>query len=331
VIIERFDGVSDTEQLRSCFDIASESWLVDEPTMPALSFGSFRGKWGQGFDDSPRQCWLCTDDSGEPLGSYLLTLPDQENTTMAGVILTVRPSRRRAGTGSALVAHSARQARVAGRTRLRGIAWDDSPGASLGAAVGARPGITQMTSRLDIDDALASRLAGLRPDTEPSPGYVLLSWIGVTPDEHLDQVARVHEAMADAPSDANVTPPAWDVDRIRHLDQMAAENGVVYFTAAAQQAESGQFAAITQVCTDPGAPGWGIQQITAVLREHRGHRLGLLVKIAMLELLARQVPEVRRVITGTAGSNSHMIAINEQLGFEVIGVSRSWELDLTAS
>jgi RimJ/RimL family protein N-acetyltransferase len=66
----------------------------------------------------------------------------------------------------------------------------------------------------------------------------------------------------------------------------------------------------------------------AVRPEYRGHRLGLLTKIAMLDLLAKLEPGVRRIQTGNAGSNAHMVAINEQLGFTIAGVSRDWELDL---
>jgi RimJ/RimL family protein N-acetyltransferase len=70
--------------------------------------------------------------------------------------------------------------------------------------------------------------------------------------------------------------------------------------------------------------------VTAVVPAHRGHRLGLLVKIAMLELLAEREPAIRRIYTGNAGSNAHMIAINEQLGYHISAVHRAWELDLAA-
>jgi GNAT superfamily N-acetyltransferase len=156
----------------------------------------------------------------------------------------------------------------------------------------------------------------------------LLTWQGSTPDEYLADVARVHAAMADAPRDEGVEPSVWDVERIRRLDATAADHGVVFYSAAAHDSKSGEFAALTQICTDPGAPGWGMQQITAVLPEHRGHRLGLLVKVALLEWLAIQAPDVHRFSTDNAGSNGHMISINEQLGFAVVGGYRSWELDL---
>jgi GNAT superfamily N-acetyltransferase len=328
--IERFDGVTDCEQLHSCFDIAEESWQVDTPHLPAWSFGSFSGKWGQGYDSHPRQCWLASDDAGAPVGCYLLTLPQPDNPTLARAILTVRPSRRRAGTGRLLLAHCARQARAAGRTRLTGYAWDGSPGAAFATSAGARGGISELTRTLELGRNLPAKLTSLRQTALPyAAGYSLLTWQGVTPDEYLADVARVHAAMADAPRDEGVEPSVWDVDRIRRADATARDHGVVFYSAAARDSRSGEFAALTQICTDPGAPGWGIQQTTAVRPEHRGHRLGLLVKIALLESLASEAPDIRRFVTGNAGSNAHMISINEQLGFAVVGVYRSWELDVT--
>jgi hypothetical protein len=78
-------------------------------------------------------------------------------------------------------------------------------------------------------------------------------------------------------------------------------------------------AAYTGVIVDPEAPSWGFQELTAVTRPHRGHRLGLLVKTAMLELLAEAEPQLEFVMTGNAAANDHMIAVNEQLGYEVAG------------
>ena len=68
-----------------------------------------------------------------------------------------------------------------------------------------------------------------------------------------------------------------------------------------------------------------------MLPADRGRRLGLLVKVAMLELLAEREPGLRRIVTGNAGGNDHVIAINDQLGFEIVSVYRRWELSLAAS
>lgn len=128
--------------------------------------------------------------------------------------------------------------------------------------------------------------------------------------------------------DEGVEPEVWDDDRIRQFEGAAMRAGQQFYAVAARHDATGDLAALTQLRTDPDNPGWGFQAITAVLREHRGHRLGLLLKIAMLDLLAEQGAGVERIITGNAGGNEHMIAINEQLGFEIATVHRSWTLEL---
>jgi RimJ/RimL family protein N-acetyltransferase len=68
-----------------------------------------------------------------------------------------------------------------------------------------------------------------------------------------------------------------------------------------------------------------------VTRPHRGHRLGLLVKTAMLQWLAEAEPQLERIITWNAVANEHMIGINEALGYEVWGRPyRTFELAVAA-
>ena len=63
----------------------------------------------------------------------------------------------------------------------------------------------------------------------------------------------------------------------------------------------------------------GYQHDTAVARDHRGHRLGLLVKSAMNLWLAESEPELKTIDTWNAESNDHMIAVNEELGYRWMG------------
>ena len=308
--IERFDPKADTGHLRACFEMTQAGWPVDHPDQGPWAVAPFAGKWGPGFDGAPRQAWLATDGSGQRVGSYLLRLPDRENVTLADCTLIVPPGSRRRGIGSALLEHCSGQARQAGRSRLVSDARDGSPGASFASAAGAHGGIPAIIRTLTIDDGMRARHAGLREGAEPcAAGYQLVSWLGQTPDEFVDQVARVHSAMADAPRDAGVEPATWDGDRVRHGDKTLVEHGLTGYSIAARHERSGQLAALTQLCTQPDAPDWGFQQITAVRAEHRGHRLGLLLKLAMLDLLREHQPGVRRIETSNADENAHMIAI----------------------
>ena len=59
--------------------------------------------------------------------------------------------------------------------------------------------------------------------------------------------------------------------------------------------------------------------------------LGLLVKAEMLDRLIAAAPDVRQVRARNAGANVHMVAINEQLGYELLEpLEQSYELAVAA-
>jgi GNAT superfamily N-acetyltransferase len=327
--IERFDASTDADQVCGCFEIIAAAQQLDDPGLPVRSLTSFRNRWTSGFSGHPRQSWLGADAAGEPVGCYLLTLPELENTTVGWCTLAVAPARRRCGAGHALLAHCANQARLAGRSRLAIDAKDGSPGSDFVAAAGAISGIAEVIRRLDIDASLAGRLAEIRAAAgKHASGYSLVSWVGASAADTLDDQALLSAAMADAPRDPGVEPEAWDAERIRDLERICLGSGQQFYSVAARHDATGRLVAITQIFVEPDTPGWGFQMTTAVLPAHRGHRLGLLVKAEMLGLLAAREPAVRHILTGNALDNRHMIAINEQLGFTATSVYRNWDLDL---
>jgi RimJ/RimL family protein N-acetyltransferase len=166
----------------------------------------------------------------------------------------------------------------------------------------------------------AGRVTQLREQAaRAAAGYSLVSWDGRTPSEYLARYAEVENAMGDAPHDVGEEHSVWDADRVREqIDDLRERQGRLMYTLAALLDASGEMAAVTAVEPDPDNPEWAHQQLTAVTRPHRGHRLGLLVKAAMLDWLAEAEPRLERIVTGNAAANRHMIAINEELGFELL-------------
>jgi len=63
---------------------------------------------------------------------------------------------------------------------------------------------------------------------------------------------------------------------------------------------------------------------TFVLRAHRGHRLGITLKLAALRELQRLSPATKRITTWNAESNTAMVAVNEALGFRRNGQRSAW-------
>jgi len=72
-------------------------------------------------------------------------------------------------------------------------------------------------------------------------------------------------------------------------------------------------------------PARAYQGDTIVLSEHRGHRLGIVVKLACLRLLSGQVPQARVITTWNAEENVAMIRVNDALGARVNGTSTAWQ------
>ncbi|MGH3191050.1 MAG: hypothetical protein ACRDPY_42930 [Streptosporangiaceae bacterium] len=335
--------LADAERVRACHDIYAEAQRVDDPDGGWLSYRPFSGWLTVGWNAEPREVWTITGQAeGEGgqtaadaiAGWYRLDLPDLENLDRAGLDLIVRPRDRRRGLGRALLRHAVGRAATHGRSVLSSGTWQGTAGDAFARTTGAEPGLVDIR-RIQYPRKLpAGELARLRgPAEQAAVGYSLLSWTGPVPEELLDQAAVLYGALGDAPHDPGVARAKWDAERIRErVNALFPVYGNRQYSVAARHGTTGEMAALTQVAVDPVMPAWGFQMLTAVTRGHRGHRLGLLVKVAMLELLAAEEPQLEQIETFNAESNPHMIAVNEALGYTIVGPPMNgWVLDVQAA
>jgi len=324
--IERF-GAGDGRRVDACYEIYRATTEADDPGTPFMPPRVFLGWLQAGFMGDPRETWLLEDAAGIG-GWYLLELPDRDNRHLGFLDLSVSPRRQRHGLGTALLRHAAGRANAGGRELLAGLAWAGSPGEAFARSSGATWGLNEIRRALDTDALRPERRAALRDQGQAAAaGYSLVSWAGPTPAEHLDAVAGLNRAGFDAPHDPSRLELVWDAARVRATERRARLYGMLPYIVLARHDASGEPAGLTQAETGPELPDWAFQALTAVAREHRGHRLGLRLKLAMMDLLARREPRVRHILTSNAETNAHMIGINETLGYRVIGrTERSWEL-----
>ncbi len=292
--------------------------------------------------------------ASDVLGIGVVWMPRHDNVATADVDLGTRADVRGRGVGAALWAHALDVARAHGRTIVHGWtgyatepAADDpdalapptgygrvpasAPGTRFALARGCRLEQAERHSVLEVpvDPDLLDRL-GDEAAERAGTDYELVAWSDRVPDEWVEEFCVLQTAMStDAPTAGLTTEEeVWTPERVRSVESAIADNGMSTMTVAALHRPSGQLAGYTELSFVDHKPQACFQENTIVRSEHRGHRLGMLLKVANLRRLATERPQVRRVHTWNAEENDHMLSINVALGFRPAGGGAGWELRL---
>jgi GNAT superfamily N-acetyltransferase len=161
--------------------------------------------------------------------------------------------------------------------------------------------------------------------------YLLHSWIGRTPERWYADVAHLNTRMStDAPSAGLEEPEdVWTVERLVASEERSARMSPrLTFTTAVEHRSTGRLVGFSDLFVPPQERRSVAQWSTLVLREHRGHALGMLLKVANLQHLELQKPGHPSIITFNAEENRHMLDVNEAVGFVAIGNESAWRKDL---
>jgi GNAT superfamily N-acetyltransferase len=317
----------DERDLAGAAALLEASRAVDLPHRAAVTVSAHAAWLRHGWDGNRRLTALARDDRGRVVGVLEIDLPHWDNTHLGVVEVTVDPRRRRQGLGRELFEIGVERVRAAGRTLVLSVCAENSPGADFLKALGFDPAIEDVVRRQDLLSVDWARLDREFAQAEPhSAGYELVRMPGETPDDMVDAVLRMTAAINDAPTDAlDIEDEVFTVERLRAFEAAERARNRRWYRLAARHVVTGELAGHTMVGVDADQPGYGFQYDTSVLRAHRGHRLGLLLKIAMLRWMTEAEPQLRSIYTGNAASNSYMIRINEQLGYQIVIKYVEWQ------
>jgi hypothetical protein len=330
VLTERLDPRDldlDTAEVLSGID---RRWLAAaDLDLPAPSGPSKRAFLQLGFEGRPKAGLLLARHDGDVLGYATLDLPDRENRDSAHVQLAYAPDAPD-GTATGLLSDAVDLARAAGRTTVRSGTWEGSLNEQPLASTGFTPAgqAVNAVRRIDLHGTPAARWQRLYDEAgRHAADYELVRLVGPTPDHLLEDMTALHAAINDAPpSDADAEPDVWDADRVASYDRAMAGRRQTVHRVLARHRATGSWAGISIVCVDEFAPSIAFQEDTSVVRAHRGHRLGLLMKADMLRWITDERPEVAATDTWNDVTNHHMIAVNEVLGAGVVARHRSYRL-----
>lgn len=276
------------------------------------------------------------------IGVARFVLPLLDNLTQVDDIsIQVRADWRRVGLGRVLAAAVEHVARRRDRSVLLG--YVDSVAAETPDALRPRDGEFGIarSPATEFASAMGYRLVQTERHSiqylaeyqavpmSPPDGYRLISWLGPTPDEHLDHVAQLQQAMStDIPwGEVHYEQEVWDAARVRALDANVAQSSQMLTTLVIDEANN-VAAGFTQFNRLLDKPEVVNQWNTLVAADHRGRGLGLLLKRANLNELVTAWPEAQRVHTWNAAENDHMWAINQELGYRTENIDSAWQKQL---
>ena len=157
--------------------------------------------------------------------------------------------------------------------------------------------------------------------------YRLHTFVDRTPPEWLQDMAMLQTRMStDAPSAGmEEVEDVWTVQRMLDWENRNAEGPRSELVAMVEHISSGRLAGFTSLSVPPELHRTVTQEDTIVLKEHRGHRLGMLMKLANIEHLERVAPGHPSITTSNAEENRPMLSVNEAVGFVAVGYEGAWK------
>ncbi|NLP85676.1 GNAT family N-acetyltransferase [Microbacterium sp. CFH 90308] len=291
-----------------------------------------------------RHAWIVVED-GAVIGRIGVDLPHEEGSKVAFWLIELLRANWGRGIGSAAYDLVERVARENGRTVLQ--SWAEHPAADgprLSPPTGfgdipedhiARFFVRQGYTLEQVERASAFDLTGSFTEVErllneaaaASADYRVVQWFAPTPPEFADGYAWMKSRMStDAPAAAlEFDEEAWDAARIAEHDAKYTGSGRTLQVTAAQHIATGALCAFNELVVGKDRTEASHQEDTLVLKEHRGHKLGTLVKCAGLMSWREVAPRSPRIITYNAEENRPMLDINEAIGFAPIAYTGAWK------
>ncbi|WP_237744867.1 GNAT family N-acetyltransferase [Kribbella catacumbae] len=303
---------------------------VDCPAALLSTPSGYAADLRYGWDLDPGRSYLAREEDGSLVGLLQLFAPTYDNTNLAWIEVEVHPDHRGRGIGSELVRYGEQVADELGRTSFGITTWDLPKAEAFAKRHGFEQKAVEVNRRQDITNLDWPTVQKLYDEAVlASADYEVVRIIGALPDEMLEGMVAVTASINDAPKDdLDIEDDVFTPERLRAYEAARQGHNQTMYRVIARHRTTGELAGHSVVTVERERPHIAEQNDTAVSRDHRGHRLGALVKTGMLLWLREAEPALTQLDTWNAESNNHMISINEQLNYYVVARALDYQKSL---
>lgn len=317
--IHRF-GPDDADRLRQYVDVVNTARAVDSPWQRPATLLSEEGRFRHGWDGEVEAPYVGLE-GGLPVVVGRIATTDYDNLHLAWLGVQVHADHRRRGHGTAMLDALVGETTARGRTSIGIDGWDDESVRGFAA----RHELVEKSSAIqrrqlpdELDWPEIERLH--KEASAAASAYDVVRREGRTPDAELDELAVMASAINDAPTDdLDIEDEVFSADRMRGYESAQLDRGHRMFRTFARHRGTGELAGHSVVVVDGERPQYAEQHDTSVVAAHRGHKLGLLLKTDMNLWLRDVQPQLAEISTWNAASNDFMIAVNEAIGYRIMG------------
>lgn len=317
----------DERALAGAVAVLEAARQFDCPHELSRTTSSFRAELRHGWDGEAPVAAVHRDAFGRVVGVLAVHLPRRDNRHAGYLEITVDPEDRRRGLGRTLYEAGVERLRQEGRTLVLFDCFDIPHSQAFAKSIGADRASAEVKRRQHVMRHDADRRGHHLSLAETGAAdYELLRMPETIPDHMMPAVVEMAAAINDAPTDdLDVEDEVYTPERMLGYRESQRAHRRRTYQLVARQVSSGVLAGHTVVGVESEQPWYGHQFDTSVLADHRGKRLGLLLKIGMLSWLAEAEPQLRVIDTWNAASNHHMIAVNQILGYEVVATATRYQ------
>lgn len=323
----------DTELIAESVRIMNAARAIDDPEdQPEIPEQvSLRLAYGWDLEPGERHLYYPTE-GADAVAVMGISWPKRDNFQLVTGGIVVHPDHRRRGHGSALVQEILRKTHELGRSTVwLGTAEDDLGARKFveghGFVYGSHD--ARRKQRLaEVDHEAVNELYAKA--TAAATDYTVERLTIPTPEDVLAELVEVTAAINDAPmGDLTFEDEKFDLSRLQDFETAATKKGERMYRVFARHKETGQVGGHTVLAVSPFQPTYAGQYDTAVSRDHRGHKLGLLLKIEMMRWMAEAEPQIETIETWNQADNTFMISVNESIGYRLSRIFAEFELKLT--